>query len=112
MTHDGFSVNQAHEALIHAILLVLGFTSNELVFRNRAGDSALSDKYELFTRSAEEPEFAVAYPLTHMAARGLPRLELAQRFDHAIQISIRGLEAKRPRAEEQDGFAESAIERE
>jgi AcrR family transcriptional regulator len=110
MTRDGFSLDEAHEAIIHAILLVLGFASNELAFRNPSGTCVLNDKYELFARSAEQPEFAAAYPLTHLAARGLPRLELAQCFYHAVQISIRGLEAKRTHAEEQEAFHEPAPE--
>ena len=97
MLDAGFSLELAHEALLQARLIALGFALVELVFRCPDGDSTLEERWQGLRQQAEEAEFGESHPLTVAAMRTLPHLDLTARFERAIQIAISGLEALRQR---------------
>jgi TetR/AcrR family tetracycline transcriptional repressor len=106
MLDAGFSLELAHEALLQARLMALGFTLVELMFRCPDGDSTLEQRWHALRQQAEEAEFSESYPLTVAAVRKLPRLDLTERFERAIQIAISGLETlcRRPSIAEAHQF--------
>jgi AcrR family transcriptional regulator len=91
MIAAGFEPGQALGQITYAGLLTLGIVTIELKYRDAQGASVFARRFENLRVRAEEPTFAAHSPLTRLALRSTPPLDLQASFSAMLDAFIAGL---------------------
>jgi AcrR family transcriptional regulator len=98
MTRAGLSAEQSISMLSSAGMFGLGLVMVELSCRQGDAVSGLAKRYENLRASSEDADFAEKNPITRLALKRAPSLDLGENYRSMVDAFVAGLDLRARRA--------------
>ncbi|HVY29516.1 MAG TPA: TetR family transcriptional regulator [Polyangiaceae bacterium] len=94
MTRDGLPAEQSMSMLSSAGMFGLGLVMVELSCRNGDVVSGLAKRYENLRASSDDADFAAKNPITRLALKQAPTLDLSENYRIMVDAFVAGLDLR------------------
>lgn len=98
MTQAGLPAEQSMSILSSAGMFGLGLVMVELSCRQGDTVSGLAKRYENLRASSDDAEFAAKNPITRLALKSAPSLDLSENYRNMVDAFVAGLDLRSRRA--------------